>query len=136
MSPTADHVEYKKLIREHHLDTYGHINNATYMALLEEARWDYITNNGYGLKVVQEKRQGPVVLEATMKFKKEIKLRETVTIRSRCLDLKGVTGKFEQTIFKENGEVSCEAHFVFGLFDLDRRKLIPPTPEWMKGMGF
>ena len=29
--------EFEVLIREHHLDSYGHVNNATYLALYEEA---------------------------------------------------------------------------------------------------
>ena len=37
---------YEMLIKEKHLDTFGHVNNATYFELLEEARWDFITNNG------------------------------------------------------------------------------------------
>lgn len=31
--------EYPVVIREHHLDTFGHVNNAAYLDILEEARW-------------------------------------------------------------------------------------------------
>ena len=40
---------YYLIIRESHLDTFGHLNNATYLQLFEEARWDYITNRGFGV---------------------------------------------------------------------------------------
>ncbi len=42
--------EYQLLIHEGHLDSFGHVNNATYLNLFEEARWDWITARGYGLK--------------------------------------------------------------------------------------
>jgi Acyl-ACP thioesterase len=44
--------EYDLLIRGHHLDTFGHVNNAKYLQILEEARWDVITRNGYSLDEV------------------------------------------------------------------------------------
>ncbi|MEO8182105.1 MAG: hypothetical protein ABI895_24990 [Deltaproteobacteria bacterium] len=33
------------------------------------------------------------------------------------------------------GEVACDAEFVVGLFDTERRKLIEPTPEWLSSLG-
>ncbi len=43
-------ASYDVLILESHLDTFGHVNNAAYLTLFEESRWDFITKNGYGLK--------------------------------------------------------------------------------------
>ena len=31
--------------------------------------------------------------------------------------------------------VACDADFTFGLFDLQRRKLVEPTPEWLVSLG-
>ena len=35
--------EYELVIKECHLDSFGHVNNAIYVQLYEEARWDFIT---------------------------------------------------------------------------------------------
>jgi hypothetical protein len=40
-----------------------------------------------------------------------------------------------QTIVDPEGNVYCEARFVFGLFHLDARKLVAPTPEWLRAIG-
>ena len=40
---------YPLTILEKHLDSFGHVNNATYLHLYEEARWDFITKRGFGL---------------------------------------------------------------------------------------
>lgn len=59
-------------ILEGHLDTFGHVNNASYLEILEEARWDLITRNGYGLDAVRRLGIGPVVLEAHLRFVREL----------------------------------------------------------------
>ena len=126
---------YEVLIRESHLDTFGHMNNAAYLVLFEEATWDFITRNGYGLKKVQELQQGPVVLELIMKFRKEITLRENIKITMSLLESKGKISRFRQEMIKEDGTVATELELTFGLFDLRSRRLIEPTPEWKKAMG-
>ena len=42
---------------------------------------------------------------------------------------------FAQQILDEAGEVCCEAQFTIGLFNLTTRRLIRPTPEWVKALG-
>lgn len=126
---------YKILIRESHLDTYGHVNNATYLTMYEEARWEFVTQRGYGFKKVHESGQGPVILEVNLKFMKELRLREEITITTELVDYPGKVGRLKQQMIKPDGSVASEAIFVFGLFDLNVRKMIDATPEWKKAVG-
>lgn len=126
---------YEVVIRESHLDSFGHMNNAAYLVLFEEARWDFITKNGYGLKKVQELQQGPVVLELNIKFRKEITLLEKIKITMEMVDYHGKISHFKQEMIKEDGTVATELTLTFGLFDLKTRRLIEPTPEWEKAIG-
>lgn len=121
---------YDLLIIEAHLDTFGHVNNATYFALFEEARWALLTERGYGLDKIQATRKGPVILEATIQFQKELRNREQVTIETTSTKNEGKIGWVVQRMLKSNGDVACEARFKMALWDLDSRKLILPTPEW------
>ena len=83
---THKNFEYKIQILEHHLDSFGHVNNAKYLELYEQARWDFITKNGYGIdKIIQEKK-GPVILDVNCRFKSEILNRETITIKSETVE--------------------------------------------------
>lgn len=128
--------ETKVLIRESHLDTFGHMNNATYLEVFEEARWDILEAGGFGLKEIRERGLGPVILEINIKFAKEIRLRETISVRSETEPYSG--GKImsmQQWMMNGSGEVCCTARFVFGLFDLRQRKLVDPTPEWCRAVG-
>ncbi|WP_413295100.1 acyl-CoA thioesterase [Bdellovibrio sp. HCB185ZH] len=126
---------YKLLIRETHIDSYGHVNNATYLSLYEEARWEAITPRGFGFNDIHRLQQGPVILEVNIKFLKEIKLRENITIVSSIMDYEGKIGHMKQQMIKDDGTVASEAVFTFGLFDLKARKMILPTPEWKKACG-
>lgn len=132
MSETS---QYKVTIKEHHVDSYGHVNNATYLALYEEARWEIITPKGFGFVEIHKKKQGPVILEVNVKFLKEIRLREDITIATNIMNYNGKVGQMKQQMIKDDGAVASEAIFTFGLFDMKERRLIEPTPEWKAALG-
>ncbi|MNK11904.1 Long-chain acyl-CoA thioesterase FadM [compost metagenome] len=127
--------KYPIVIKEFHVDSLGHMNNATYLALYEEARWELITKQGFGFKEVQRTKQGPVILEVNLKFMKEVLLRETIVITTEMVGYKGKIGQLKQQMLKPDGTVASEAIFTFGLFDMKERKLIEPSPEWKKALG-
>ena len=126
--------EYKLQILEHHLDSLGHVNNAVYLELFEQARWDFITKGGYGIDQFIKLQKAPVVLEVNMRFKKELINREFVTIRTTNSDYSGKVFKMTQEMIKDDGSVACIADFTVGFMDLAKRKLINPTEEWLKAV--
>ena len=126
--------EYPLTILETHLDVYGHVNNATYLRLYEDARWDFITKNGYGFAKIQELGLGPIVLEAHVTYKKELSAREEVLIRSWVKGMKNrLIMEIEQEMLKK-GEVASTLLLTVGFFDLKARRLIPPTKEWLSAV--
>lgn len=130
----AEIFTYPVLIKEIYLDVYGHVNNATYLTLLEEARWELITQNGYGLKKILETGRGPVILEVTLRYLKELHARDQIQIDSCMISYEKKIGKMRQTM-QRGKELCCTAEFTFGLFDLKARKLILPTADWLKAIG-
>ncbi|MFZ4714045.1 MAG: acyl-CoA thioesterase [Bacteriovoracaceae bacterium] len=131
----AQTFSYQLQIKEQHLDSFGHVNNAVYLELYEEARWDFITQNGFGLKHIQETQKGPVVLEVNVKYKRELKNRETITITSKTVEIKGKIMNLYQEIIKQDGKVASVATFTVGFMDLRERALINPDPSWLKAIG-
>jgi len=128
--------EYPVEILEHHLDSFGHVNNAAYVKIYEEARWDFITKNNYGLNKILEIQQGPVILDLKVKFKRELKNRETIVIYSQVHEiLNSRMIVLEQVMKKADGKISSEALFTIGFFDMKARKLIDASPEWLKAVG-
>lgn len=128
--------EYELEIKEHHLDSFGHVNNAAYVKLYEEARWDFITKNGYGLSVIQEIQQGPVLLDLKVKFKRELKNRDKVRIYSTVVEvLNSKMIVLQQVMKRADGKISSEAVFTIGFFDMKERKLVDPKTEWLRAVG-
>ena len=128
--------EYEILIKECHLDSFGHVNNAVYVQLYEEARWDFITKNGFGLEVIQRDQVGPVLLDLQVKFRREIKNREVIKIQSQTREiLSSKMMVLDQKMIKADGKIASEAVFTVGFFDMKQRKLIEANPLWLKAVG-
>ena len=123
------------VISEAHLDSFGHLNHARYLELFEQARWDLITERGFGIDVIRRTKTGPTMLEVNLKFLRELAPRETVVIRSELVSYERKIGKMRQWMVKADGETACDGLFTFGLFDVERRKLIDPSPEWARAVG-
>jgi acyl-CoA thioester hydrolase len=123
------------VICEAHLDSFGHLNNARYLELFEQARWDLITERGFGIETIRKTRTGPTILGVEMKFLRELAPREAVVIKSELVSYERKVGRMKQVMVKADGTAACEAVFVFGLFDLDQRKLVEPSPEWAHAVG-
>jgi len=127
--------EQSIIIREGHLDTFGHVNNARYLEIFEQARWDWITENGFGLDYVRSSGTGPVILEINLRFLREIKNRQEVLVRSFVDGYEGKIGRMTQLLIDDSGQICCEGKFVFGQWDTRSRKLMAPTPEWRAAVG-
>lgn len=122
-------------VLETHLDTFGHMNHATYLQLFEQARWEFITERGYGLKKIIETQIGPTILEANIRYKRELLLRERILVESICPEYKGKIGKVFQKMVKENGDEAATLEVTVGLFDMRARRLINATNEWLYALG-
>lgn len=125
---------YPTIIKEQHLDSFGHVNNAAYLILLEEARWDLITKNHFGLKKIQETGIGPTILEINIRFLKELLLRDEIIIETQVISYEKKIATIQQIILR-NGEICCKAELIVALFDTKARKIISPTPEWLAALG-
>lgn len=126
--------EYPMVIMEHHLDTFGHVNNATYLQIYEEARWQFITDNGYGLDKVKSSGFGPVILDINVRFMKELKNREKIIIYSTTSEYDSKVGKIKQWIINSEGNRCSEIEMSVGLFDTKNRKLVLPTEDWKRAV--
>jgi YbgC/YbaW family acyl-CoA thioester hydrolase len=128
---------YRLQILEHHLDTFGHVNNATYLQLYEQARWELIHAHGLGLHTILQEKVGPVLLEAHLKFKRELVNREWIRIETHFAGMKNhLVMDVEQKMIKESDEsVASTLVISLGVMDLQARKLIVPPSRWHKAIA-
>lgn len=123
--------EYHFKVLETHLDTFGHMNHATYLVVFEQARWEFITEHGWGLDRIQERKIGPTILEVKVRYKRELRLREDIKIVSKVYPAEGKLSRIEQTMLNSKGEACCTIELLIGVFDMEKRRLIPPPDDWV-----
>ncbi len=126
---------YDLTILESHLDFFGHVHNSVYLEILEEARWDFITKNGFGFERMMQLQQGPVILDLHLKFIREIKLRQKISIFSQLTWHRTKLGELLHWITDEKGDRLLEAELVIGFFDLQTRRLTNAPADWLTAIG-
>lgn len=126
---------YPTKIRAEHVDHYGHMNNAAYMQIFEEARWALLETLGFTKATVEERHYGPILVEAHLYYKRELELGAQVWVETDLFDGHRRLFRIHQWLKDSNGELSAEADLKLGLFDMRSRKLMSPPPDWLKAMS-
>lgn len=112
-------------------DKYGHMNNASYMKLLEDARWKWLADAGVPMEKVREENMGPVVLEAHLRFRKEVLENDRVRILTRVARFRPPLFEVQHEMRNQNGVLCCSANYKLGFFDLKTRSLAHPSKIWL-----
>lgn len=131
--------KYSVIIKETNLDLFGHVNNATYLTLFEEARWGMMVERGYPVEKVMREQKGPIILDVQLKFLRELKARDQVDITFEIIEQKKKTAVGKQQMIFSNGDklgqVASELIFTCAFFDMSTRKIIEPNADWLRVLG-
>lgn len=129
------HIYYINIL-EKHLDAFQHVNNAVYLELYEEARWDQLTQGGITLESILASKIGPVITDINIIYKKELRNRETIRIETQYTHMKNrLIANIEQRIFNANNELASIMNMSLGILDLENRKLLSFTQNWKNALG-
>jgi thioesterase-3 len=105
-------------IRGYHLDVYGHVNNARWVELLEEARWRWLDED-LDLRSWDAKRQGIAVVNLDVNYRRPARMHDRVEFRCWITRLGGRSAVCHQeAVHAESGERLVDADVTFVLFDL------------------
>lgn len=124
------------IVSETWLDSFGHVNNARYLEIYEQARWNWLLAGGIDLNYIRQTGIGPVILEVNLRFRKELRARQAFYVQSWCESyIKKILIIRQSLYLAESDEVASEITLTAGLMNLHQRKLILPPAEWQTGMG-
>ena len=112
------------------LDVYGHVNHAKYLELFEDCRWGMIKSEGFGVDEIQKLKIGPIILEAKIKYKKELKLDDEIQIHTWVEPMKKKIGQIHQKMYLPGDTLASEVDLVYGLMHIEKRILVPAPEEW------
>jgi len=108
-------VHYKRKIFGYECDIYGHLNNANYLHLYEEARADALEQMNLPIRKIREMGISIYVTHIEIDFKKGIELEETVIIKSSISKMSRLKAIWKQEIYNSKNEL-CNIAQVTGVF--------------------
>lgn len=111
-------MKYQRKIFGYECDVYGHLNNANYLHLFEEARSDALEQVGFPVRMFREMGIHIYLTTANIKFKKGVELEDTVTIVSKYEKFNRLMSTWNQIIYNSKDEV-CAVAEIKGAFIKD-----------------
>ncbi|MCX4904270.1 thioesterase family protein [Streptomyces sp. NBC_00878] len=122
-------------VRGYETDVQGHLNQAVYMNYAEHARWSLLQAAGITQAGLAAKGVGPVSLEMTIRYRRELRAGDEVEVTCVFLWGEGKTFRIEQTIRKSDGTVAAEITGVAGVLDLKERKLVADPRDYFRALA-
>jgi acyl-CoA thioester hydrolase len=120
----ADLFQVRIAVRGYELDLQGHVNQAVYLQYGEHARWQCFQAAGLGPDTLVTAGVGPVVLETTIRYLKELVAGDEVDVTCRFLWGDGKTFRVEQDYTRADGVPVARVTGVAGLLDRSTRRLV------------
>ncbi|MCX4884520.1 MULTISPECIES: thioesterase family protein [unclassified Streptomyces] len=117
-------------VRGYETDVQGHLNQSVYLNYAEHARWSFLRAAGISQAGLIGKGVGPVALETTIRYRRELIAGDEVEVTCGFTWGQGKTFRMEQTIRKTDGTVAAEITAVGGLMDLKERRLVPEPHKY------
>ncbi|MER6532332.1 acyl-CoA thioesterase [Streptomyces sp. 900105755] len=116
-------------VRGYETDVQGHLNQAVYLNYAEHARWSLLQAAGVSQAGLIGRGVGPVALETTIRYKRELLAGDEVDVTCAFEWGAGKTFRMLQKITKADGTPAAEVDAVGGLLDLKARKLVADPRE-------
>ncbi len=108
-------LEYKRKIFGYECDIYGHLNNANYLHLYEEARADALEQMNIPIRKLADIGFHIYLTNIEINFIKGLPLENIVTIKSRINSMNRLTSIWIQEIYNNSGDL-CSVANVKGVF--------------------
>ncbi|GAA3788374.1 acyl-CoA thioesterase [Streptomyces chiangmaiensis] len=122
-------------VRGYETDALGHLNQSVYLQYAEHARWSVLQAAGVNPSELLAKGVGPVVLETTIRYLRELRAGDEVEVTCAFEWGEGKTFRVAQTIRKADGTVSAEVASVGGLMDLEERRLVADPQGYFRALA-
>ncbi|MFD7938782.1 acyl-CoA thioesterase [Streptomyces sp. NPDC059755] len=122
-------------VRGYETDVQGHLNQSVYINYAEHARWSLLQAAGITQAGLLAKGVGPVALETTIRYQRELLAGDEVDVSCVFEWGGGKTFRIRQTISKADGTVSAQLFSVGGLLDLKERRMVADPTAYFKELA-
>jgi thioesterase-3 len=112
-------------IRSFQTDSFGHVNNARYLELLEEARWQFAEHHGL-VALLNQENLGFIIMEMNLRFRLPVLAGDTIQVFTSLIALGSDIGEVEQLIKKKDDDkLAAKSRFTFVLIDRHSGTSVP-----------
>ncbi len=124
-------------VRGYELDVNGHLNWANYLHYAEHARWECLRAAGLTYPVLDGAGLGPVNLEANVRFLRELRDGEEITVSCEFQWGNSKTFRVRQEFTRDggHGELAAEVTTVSGVIDQQTRRLVPDPAGRLRSLA-
>jgi acyl-CoA thioester hydrolase len=132
----AQRFEVRVGVRGYEVDTQGHLNQAVYLQYGEHARWEFLRALGIPQDKLIASGVGPVALETTLRFHRELRSGDEVDVSCAFEWPGGKTFRVKQEFHRvSDGVLAAEITAVVGILDLEARRLVPDPAERFRALA-
>ncbi len=123
-------------VRVYETDAQGHLNGNVYLQYAEHARWSLLQAAGIRQNDLLTEGVGPVNLESTIRYHRELVAGDDVDITCEFVWGEGKSFRVEQSIRNgTTGNVAAEVFNVGGLLHLEERCLVREPGEYFRTLA-
>ncbi|GAA4972573.1 acyl-CoA thioesterase [Actinoplanes utahensis] len=131
----ADLFQVRIAVRGYEIDIQGHVNQAVYLQYGEHARWQCFLAAGLRLDTLAAAGVGPVVLETTIRYLRELRAGDEVDVTCRFIWGEGKTFRVEQEYTRDDGTPVATVTGVAGVLDRETRRLVPDPAARLRSLA-
>lgn len=118
-------------VRVFEIDPQGHLTGSAYLDYANQVLWECLTAAGVDVTAMFGAGQGPVNLETNIHYLRELRVGEPFTVTCALQFGAGKTYDVAYRFLAEDGAPAAELRSVFGILDLNSRRLIDdPVGYW------
>lgn len=122
------------VVRTYELDSYNHVNNATYLNYLEYGRMEFLRAIGFDYNALIEAGYYLYVTHIDIRYRASAHLFDELSIEVEPIKLGKLSGAFRQAILNQRGEVCAEAEVSWGCVDRSGKPAKIPDEFMVEGL--
>ncbi len=103
-------------VRNYHIDSYGHVNNAQYLRYLEDARTDFFEELGFSMQSLATRDIRIFITETNLQYRKPALLGDQLTIYGWFIGLSSRKATWQHEIYRDSPEELILTGQISGMF--------------------
>lgn len=133
--PSCNPLLYGSRFAGYELDSLGHLNQAVYLQYAEHVRWECLRAAGLTQEVLLASGFGPVVLETTIRYLRELRAGDEVDVTFEFEWGTGRTFGMRQDFHRPDNTPVAELTGVGGVLDLAARRLVDDPGRYFRRLA-